>query len=77
MENLRINNSIVIPMPSILERLSILLNKWIYKEEGNPICYTVYRNKSYWYKVLDSIFFWQKQHCRRTYLSKRLHENNK
>lgn len=63
-------------MPSILEQLSILVNKWIYKEEGNPICYTVYREKSIWYKIFNAFFFWQNNHCRKVYLMKRIHNEH-
>lgn len=73
MEHSRTNISIILVMPSVLEKLSILVNKWIYKEEGNPICYTVYREKSAWYKIFNACFFWQKNHCRKVYLMKRIH----
>ena len=60
-------------MPNLFERFSIFINKLIYKEEGNPVCYTVYREKSIWDKIFDSFFFWQKSHCRKVYLMKQIH----
>lgn len=60
-------------MPNLFERFSIFINRLIYKEEGNPVCYTVYREKSIWYKIFDSFFFWQKSHCRKVYLMKQIH----
>ena len=54
------------------EKLSIILNKLLFKEE-NPLCYTAYNKKSKWYKVFNGFFFWQKNHCRRIYLMKQIH----
>ena len=30
-----------------------------------------------WYKIFDTFFFWQNQHCRRVYLRKRIHNANR
>lgn len=63
-------------MPNIFQKLSILLNKLLFKED-NPLCYTAYKTKSRWYKVFNGLFFWQKNHCRKIYLSKRIHNETK
>ena len=59
------------------KHISIFINGIITDDKGYPLCYTAYKTKSVWYKVFDKCFFWQKQHCRKTYLSRRLHERYK
>lgn len=59
-------------MINAFEEISIILNKLLFKEE-NLLCYTVYRDKSIWYKIFNGFFFWQKNHCRKVYLMKRIH----
>lgn len=58
-------------------RISIFINGIITDDKGYPLCYTAYKTKSVWYRIFDKCFFWQKQHCRKYYLSRRLHGRNK
>lgn len=57
------------------KKISIFINSVLTEDKGYPMCYTAYKTKSVWYKIFDKCFFWQKQHCRKAYLSRKLHEN--
>ena len=59
------------------KKLSIALNGCITGEAGYPLCYTAYDRKSTWYKVFDTFFFWEKQHCRKAWLARRIHDRPK
>lgn len=59
------------------KNISIFINGIITDDKGYPLCYTAYKTKSRWYKIFDKCFFWQKQHCRKAYLSRKLHDRNK
>ena len=63
-------------MINSFQQLSIKLNKLLFKED-NPLCYTAYNKKSIWYKIFNAFFFWQKNHCRKVYLMKKIHNRNK
>ena len=59
---------------NMLKKLSIFLNGYITGEKGYPLCYTAYKRKSVWYKIFNLCIFWEKDHCRRAYLSRELHD---
>lgn len=59
-------------MPNLFERISILLNKGLFGKD-NPLCYTAYEAKGFCYVFFNCCFFWQKNHCRKVYLMKRIH----
>ena len=56
------------------DRISILINGLLTGDKGYPLCYTAYDRKSRWYKIFDKVMFWDKQHCRRTWLARRIHD---
>lgn len=56
-------------------KISIMLNNIMYNEKDKPLCYTLYKNNSIFYKVINIIFFWQKNHCRKVYLMLKVKEN--
>ena len=55
-------------------KLSILVNKILFGTD-RPLCYTAYDRKSAWYKLFNLCFFWEKNHCRKAYLSRKIYEN--
>ncbi len=59
------------------KRLSIALNGMLTGDHGYPLCYTAYDRKSYWYRIFDWFIFWEKSHCRRTWLARRIHDRPK
>lgn len=63
-------------MINSFQQLSIKINKLLFKED-NPLCYTAYDRKSIWYKLFNGFFFWQKNHCRKVYLMKKIHNRSK
>lgn len=54
------------------EKLSALINKGLFGKD-NPLCFTAYQVKGFWYVLFNCIFFWEKNHCRKVYLIKRIH----
>lgn len=58
-------------MKKLLQKVSIILNRSIFKKDV-PLCYTAYERKGLLYKVINLLFFWQNNHCRRTYLKWRI-----
>lgn len=61
-------------MSKLLSHMSVVLNGWLTGETGKPLCYTAYERKSKWYKFFDTAMFWDRQHCRKVWLSRRLHD---
>lgn len=57
------------------KKISTILNGIITGDKGLPLCYTAYKSKSRWYKVFNKIFFWERNHCRKAYLSRRIQSN--
>ena len=56
------------------KRISVWINGLITEDKGYPLCYTAYDRKSHWYKIFDKCMFWDPQHCRRTWLARRIHD---
>lgn len=57
-----------------LSHMSVALNEWLTGDTGKPLCYTAYDRKSVWYRIFDFFMFWDPQHCRKTWLSRRIHD---
>lgn len=57
-------------------KISIWCNKLLFGKE-QPLCYTAYDKKSVWYKIFDAFFFWQKNHCRKVFLSRKIHNERR
>ena len=63
-------------MKNFLQKISIKINYKLFKKEV-PLCYTAYEKKSFFYKIINFLFFWQKNHCRKVYLTRRRKNENK
>lgn len=62
-------------IPKPITKLSLLANRMLGGQEGFSICATVYHKRcedtllgkvGVW--IIDRLFFWDKQHCRKAYL---------
>jgi hypothetical protein len=58
------------------EKLSVMINKGLFGE-SNPLCYTAYKAHGFWYVLFNCCFFWERNHCRKVYLMKRVHNANR
>lgn len=57
--------------------MSVVLNGLLTGDKGKPLCYTAYDKKSNWRKFFDTVMFWDKQHCRKVWLSYKIHNRPK
>lgn len=62
-------------IPTSLTKLSLIGNKLLGGKDGYSICATVYEGAMHgspscnaWVKIIDKIFFWDAQHCRKAWL---------
>lgn len=56
-----------------LDKFSRIINKGLFGKD-NPLCYTAYEAKGFWYVLFNCIFFWEQNHCRKVYLEYKIHE---